>query len=91
MADAPKKAHKQHIKVGPHQVRIPRSKMVRLALGGALIIGGILGFLPILGFWMIPLGLLVVAQDIPAARRFYVIGRRALILQIRTWRRHLRR
>jgi len=35
-----------------------------------LVIGGILGFLPILGFWMIPLGLLVLSIDLPMVRRW---------------------
>jgi hypothetical protein len=33
-----------------------------------LIAGGVVGFLPILGFWMIPLGLILVAEDIPFLR-----------------------
>jgi hypothetical protein len=33
-----------------------------------LTAGGVVGFLPILGFWMIPLGLILVAQDIPFLR-----------------------
>lgn len=37
---------------------------VRLVLGLVLIAGGILGFLPVLGFWMIPLGIAVAALDI---------------------------
>ena len=37
---------------------------VRTLLGLLLIAGGIFGFLPILGFWMIPLGIAVVAMDI---------------------------
>ena len=36
----------------------------RLILGLLLIVGGVLGFLPILGFWMIPLGVAVAALDI---------------------------
>jgi hypothetical protein len=28
----------------------------------------VVGFLPILGFWMIPLGLAVLAQDVPVIR-----------------------
>jgi len=45
------------------------------------MVGGVLGFLPILGFWMIPLGLLVLAPDFRWARRGY--------LSIMTWlRRH---
>ncbi|MDQ2805153.1 MAG: hypothetical protein M3Y41_21680 [Pseudomonadota bacterium] len=34
-----------------------------------LIGGGVLGFLPILGFWMVPLGLLLLAKDLPVLRR----------------------
>jgi hypothetical protein len=37
---------------------------LRLVLGLLLIVGGILGFLPILGFWMIPLGVAVAALDV---------------------------
>lgn len=38
----------------------------RAPLGLLLIAGGLFGFLPILGFWMIPLGIAVVAMDIGA-------------------------
>jgi len=43
----------------------PRFHWVRLPVGIVLILGGIVGFLPILGFWMVPLGLIVMAKDIP--------------------------
>lgn len=42
---------------------------VRSGLGLVLIAAGMLGFLPILGFWMIPLGLFFIALDVPALRR----------------------
>jgi len=42
---------------------------LRLILGLLLIAGGLLGFLPVLGFWMIPLGLGVAWLDIRAFRR----------------------
>ena len=43
---------------------------LRLVAGVLLIAGGILGFLPILGFWMIPLGLAVASLDVlPLWRR----------------------
>jgi hypothetical protein len=48
---------------------LPRSAWLRAPVGIALVIGGILGFLPILGFWMVPLGLAVLAIDFPPARR----------------------
>lgn len=47
--------------------RIPPG--VRSVLGILLMIGGVLGFLPILGFWMLPLGLILIALDIPPLRR----------------------
>jgi hypothetical protein len=42
---------------------------VRTLVGLLLIVGGGFGFLPILGFWMLPLGLVLVALDIPPIRR----------------------
>ena len=42
---------------------------LRSLLGVVLIIGGFFGFLPILGFWMIPLGGVLIALDIPPLRR----------------------
>jgi hypothetical protein len=42
---------------------------VRALIGVLLVIGGFFGFLPILGFWMIPLGLAFIALDIPPLRR----------------------
>lgn len=42
----------------------------RLPLGVLLIAGGILGFLPILGFWMIPLGVAIAALDVGPLWRY---------------------
>ncbi len=42
---------------------------VRSVFGLFLMAGGIVGFLPILGFWMFPLGLGFVALDVPPLRR----------------------
>ena len=41
---------------------VPRG--LRLVIGLLLIVGGVLGFLPILGFWMIPLGIAIAALDV---------------------------
>jgi len=38
---------------------------VRSFVGILLMIGGVFGFLPVLGFWMFPLGLAFIALDIP--------------------------
>ncbi|WFP60426.1 hypothetical protein [Mesorhizobium sp. WSM4904] len=48
---------------------MPRSRGLRIAIGVLLTVGGILGFLPILGFWMIPLGLLVLSYEFTLVRR----------------------
>jgi len=56
--------------------RIPNALTFGAAVAGAnpafalvLIIGGVLGFLPILGFWMLPLGVVVLAREVPAVAR----------------------
>ena len=49
------------------QRRIPPG--LRLLAGILFFIGGIFGFLPVLGFWMMPLGLAIASTDIPPARR----------------------
>lgn len=46
---------------------LPRG--VRPVVGVALIIGGVFGILPVLGFWMIPAGLAVLSLDFPPLHR----------------------
>lgn len=41
---------------------------VRTLVGLLLCVGGVFGFLPILGFWMLPLGLAFIALDVPPLR-----------------------
>ena len=60
----------------PHRVaswmrwlRHPGSRWVRLPAGIALIIGGVFSILPLLGLWMLPLGLMLIAADIPFLQR----------------------
>ena len=43
--------------------RVP--PVLRSMVGVLLMIGGLFGFLPVLGFWMFPLGLAFIALDIP--------------------------
>lgn len=47
--------------------KIPRG--LRTLLGIPLMVGGVFGFLPILGFWMLPLGAAFIALDVPPWRR----------------------
>ncbi len=44
---------------------------LRLVLGLLLILGGVFGFLPVLGYWMIPLGVMVAALDIKPLLRWF--------------------
>ncbi|MDE0659589.1 MAG: hypothetical protein OXI79_08060 [Gammaproteobacteria bacterium] len=41
---------------------------LRSLLGVLFVIGGILWFLPIIGIWMLPLGVALIALDIPWSR-----------------------
>jgi len=50
------------------RLRQPEAVWVRVPAGIALTGGGVLGFLPVLGFWMVPLGLALLAYDVPPMR-----------------------
>ncbi len=47
----------------------PEARRVRLPVGVLMVLGGFAGFLPVLGFWMVPVGLVLLGEDIPAIRR----------------------
>ncbi len=65
--DAP--ANGGRIRLGNRSIALPASRLARIALGAALIFGGLFGFLPVLGLWMIPLGLIVLSVDLAPVRR----------------------
>jgi hypothetical protein len=44
------------------------SPWLRWPAAFVLIIAGFFGFLPILGFWMVPLGVVLIVQDVPPLR-----------------------
>ncbi len=71
------------IKIGKNHYALPASRIARTAIGLALIVFGIFGFLPVLGFWMIPLGLLVLSIDWAVARR---ARRRLSVWFARRWK-----
>lgn len=58
-------------------------RVVRITVGVLFILGGLLGFFPVLGFWMIPLGLIILAVDFRWARHALV----NLRWKLRNWRR----
>lgn len=49
-------------------LRKPSSRWMRIPLGLVLVASGLLGFLPVLGFWMAVPGLLLLAIDLPFLR-----------------------
>ena len=52
------------VRLGRFSLDLPRNRFVRIGLGITLVVvGAVFGFLPILGYWMVPLGLLVLATD----------------------------
>jgi hypothetical protein len=58
------------ISVFGRTITMPRSRLARIALGSLLVFFGLLGFLPVLGFWMVPLGLLVLSYEFSTVRRW---------------------
>lgn len=75
-------AGSQSIRLFGRNITLPANRATRVGLGAALITGGILGFLPILGFWMVPLGLLILSVDFAAVRR----ARRRTTVRWGRWR-----
>ena len=71
------------IRFGKYSFSLPANRLVRMGLGVALIIlGGFFGFLPVLGYWMVPLGFLILATDVPPIRRF---NRRVTVAVVGWW------
>jgi hypothetical protein len=50
-------------------LRQPDARWVRIPVGAVCVIGGVFSFLPVLGIWMLPLGLLLIAYDVPVLRQ----------------------
>ena len=42
--------HTRHIVVGAFRMKLPESRWLRTTIGVLLVCGGLLGFLPVLGF-----------------------------------------
>jgi hypothetical protein len=53
-------------------------------MGLAFIVFGFVGFLPVVGFWMVPVGLAILSVDSPLARR---LRRRAEVWVLRRYNR----
>ncbi|MFP4043514.1 MAG: hypothetical protein ACLFTP_02930 [Rhodosalinus sp.] len=67
--------------------RHPQAWLVRAPLGVLLVAGGLLAFLPVLGLWMLPVGLLLLAVDMPLLRAPVSAATIRLRRRWQTWRR----
>ncbi|MBG50934.1 MAG: hypothetical protein JJ939_11665 [Alphaproteobacteria bacterium] len=57
------------VRVNGRKFQVPGSAPIRVVVGFLLLVGGVLGFLPVLGFWMIPLGIIILSVDLHSVRR----------------------
>jgi hypothetical protein len=71
-------------------LRRPASKFMRIPIGVLLIVGGVFSFLPILGIWMLPLGLLLLALDVAFLRTPIAAAIVCARRKWATWRRRQR-
>ena len=62
---------------------LPQSRIGRTLLGTGFVFGGIFSFLPVLGIWMLPLGLVILSVDWPFVRR---LRRQAEVSLTRWWK-----
>ncbi|MBQ2262695.1 MAG: hypothetical protein II336_15155 [Loktanella sp.] len=83
---------RQYRKISPHvpgmaRIRKPGWMVARIIIAVIFILGGFLAILPVFGLWMIPVGLLLLAIDLPMLQgpvsRILIRGRRRIDL----WRR----
>ena len=59
----------KRIRTTVHRLRRPSARPVRIVAGVLLLGGAFLSILPVFGLWMAPLGLTLLAEDIPPLRR----------------------
>lgn len=52
-----------------HRLRQPEARWVRMPAGVFFILGGCLAILPVFGLWMLPLGVLLLSEDVPSLKR----------------------
>ena len=74
-------------------IRALRSKtyrLIRIPLALLMMIGGVFSILPVLGIWMLPLGLLLLAVDLPFLRGpiagVLIRARRRISIWSRRWK-----
>lgn len=65
------------------KANLPQTRLGRTLLGLAFVFGGLLSFLPVLGIWMLPLGLVILSVDWAFVRRW---RRQAEVRVTRWWK-----
>lgn len=50
-------------------LRDPKARWIRLPVGGLLVLSSAFWFLPVIGIEFLPLGLLLIAEDVPFLRK----------------------
>jgi hypothetical protein len=71
-------------------LRHPASRWIRIPAGLLLILGGIFSILPFLGIWMLPLGLMLIAADVPILQKpmaRFAMASMAMWTRFQRWRR----
>lgn len=76
------------VKFGNRIFHLPHNPRLRVLLGIVFVAGGVVGFLPVVGFWMIPVGLAILSVDSALARR---LRRRGEVWFARRFGRRARR
>ncbi|KQP07662.1 hypothetical protein ASF28_11045 [Methylobacterium sp. Leaf99] len=49
-------------------LREPSRRIIRMVAAGLFILGGVFSILPVLGLWMLPVGLALLSEDIPGLK-----------------------
>jgi hypothetical protein len=63
----------RRLRLAIHGLRRPSARWLRIPAGIGFMIGGtILTPLPLFGLWMLPVGLVLLAEDVPVVRSFVI-------------------
>ena len=67
-------------------LRAPSRRWIRIPAALLLMLGGVFSILPVLGLWMLPLGLALLSEDVPALKVPLERAARWIERQWRRWR-----
>ncbi|KQP50445.1 hypothetical protein [Methylobacterium sp. Leaf108] len=72
------------LRAGLDWLREPSRRPVRIVAAALFMLGGVFSILPVLGLWMLPVGLALISQDVPGLK--VPLERSARWIE-RTWER----